>query len=97
MVYRVSCVVRVKTQDSRAKAIVKEYANKISMDVAGKALSSVGEMVGKVFVLWGWKYLGEKVSATLEKEMSAEFRSQVPLPPACRACRVVRTQSHTSV
>lgn len=63
-------------KDSRAKAIVKEYANKISMDVAGKALSSVGEMVGKVFVLWGWKYLGEKVSATLEKEMSAEFRSQ---------------------
>lgn len=60
------------------------------MDVAGKALSSVGEMVGKVFVLWGWKYLGEKVSATLEKEMSAEFRSQVPPP----ACRVVRTQTH---
>jgi hypothetical protein len=75
-----------KKQDSRAKAIVKEYANKISMDVAGKALSSVGEMVGKVFVLWGWKYLGEKVSATLEKEMSAEFRSQVPLP---RVARVV--------
>jgi hypothetical protein len=81
--------VRVETQDSRAKAIVKEYANKISMDVAGKALSSVGEMVGKVFVLWGWKYLGEKVSATLEKEMSAEFRSQVP-----PACRVVSTQTH---
>jgi len=34
-------------------------------------------MVGKIFVLWSWKYLGEKVSATLEKEMSADFRSQV--------------------
>jgi len=63
-------------KDSRAKTIVKEYANSVSIDVAGKALRSVGEMVGKIFVLWSWKYLGEKVSATLEKEMSADFRSQ---------------------
>ncbi len=33
-------------------------------------------MVGKIFVLWGWKFLGEKVSRTLEKEMSAEYKSQ---------------------
>ena len=44
----------------RAKAIVKRYAKNISMDLQGHALLEVGQMVGKIFILWGWNILGGK-------------------------------------
>src|SRR4051812_47276538 len=33
-------------------------------------------MVAKIFVLWGWNFLGKKVSGAIEEEMSAEYKNQ---------------------
>jgi len=33
-------------------------------------------MVGKIFILWGWNFLGNKISDSLIKEMSTEYKKQ---------------------
>jgi len=66
----------LQERDKRAKEIVLQYASNISMDVSGKALNEVGEMVGRIFVLWGWNYLGLKVCDSLVREMKEEYNSQ---------------------
>jgi GTPase SAR1 family protein len=65
-----------KVKDDHAKAVVKQYANTISVDLSGKAFKAVGEMVAKIFIIWGWNFLGKKVSSAVEEEMSAEYKNQ---------------------
>ena len=63
-------------KDKHARELVFRYATNICMDVSGKALKEVGEMVGKLFVLWGWNFLGLKVSSALIKDMKEEYKNQ---------------------
>eukprot|EP01103_Thecamoeba_quadrilineata_P019858 TRINITY_DN8248_c0_g1_i1.p1 TRINITY_DN8248_c0_g1~~TRINITY_DN8248_c0_g1_i1.p1 ORF type:complete len:417 (+),score=83.55 TRINITY_DN8248_c0_g1_i1:137-1387(+) len=65
-----------KEKDKRAKELVLSYATSTSIDVSGRELAKVGEMVGRIFVLWGWNVLGERVSSVLTLEMKGEFRKQ---------------------
>lgn len=62
--------------DKRAKQLVLELASNISMDVSGKALNEVGRMIGRIFILWGWNILGEKVCNALIREMKEEYKAQ---------------------
>eukprot|EP01095_Lingulamoeba_sp_RSL-Kostka_P007085 TRINITY_DN2236_c0_g7_i1.p1 TRINITY_DN2236_c0_g7~~TRINITY_DN2236_c0_g7_i1.p1 ORF type:complete len:431 (+),score=112.52 TRINITY_DN2236_c0_g7_i1:32-1294(+) len=71
-----SQVESLQDKDKRARELVIRYATNISMDVSGNALSEVGEMVGRIFVLWGWNFLGYKVSNSLIEEMKEEYKSQ---------------------
>jgi len=66
----------LQEKDRRAMELVKQYAANISMDVSGKALTDIGEMVGRIFILWGWNFLGFKVSSCLMHEMREEYKSQ---------------------
>mmetsp|Transcript_7840 Transcript_7840/g.32980 ORF Transcript_7840/g.32980 Transcript_7840/m.32980 type:complete len:426 (-) Transcript_7840:43-1320(-) len=66
----------LQQKDERAKMLVANYAMNISMDVAGRALDEVGEMVGRLFVLWGWNMLGVKITNALVDEMREEYNSQ---------------------
>ena len=38
------------------------WAQLIAMDVSGRALKDVGDMVARLFVVWGWSLLGTRVS-----------------------------------
>ena len=66
----------VREKDRRAKEIVTEYSTRICIDIGGKSLTQVGEMVGRMFILWGWNVLGFKVSNTLVKELTNEYQQQ---------------------
>jgi ribosomal protein S27E len=66
----------LQERDRRAMELVKQYAANISMDVAGKSLTDIGEMVGRIFILWGWNFLGFKVSSCLMHEMREEYKNQ---------------------
>mmetsp|Transcript_31065 Transcript_31065/g.42721 ORF Transcript_31065/g.42721 Transcript_31065/m.42721 type:complete len:242 (-) Transcript_31065:54-779(-) len=68
--------ISMELKDLRAKEIVKYYSANIAMDIRGHALMEVGEMVGKIFVLWGWNILGSKVRTVLLEEMQSEYSSQ---------------------
>jgi len=68
--------VSLQEKDKRAKVIVKQLCKEIAIDVSGKALNQIGEMVGKIFILWGWNFLGNKISGSLIKEMSTEYKKQ---------------------
>ena len=63
-------------KDKHAKEIIKHFSSTITITVSGKALSQVGEMVSKIFILWGWNFLGKKVSNTLVAGMREEYNNQ---------------------
>ncbi len=44
--------------------------------MSGNAVSRVGEMVARIFVLWGYHFLGNRVSNALVTEMSKEYKLQ---------------------
>jgi len=68
--------VSYKQKNERAKDVVKYYSSKIRMDIHGIALKDVGIMVAKIFILWGWNLLGGKVSQSLVREMTLEYKGQ---------------------
>ena len=75
-VFLFSQVECLQQRDIHAKELVRSYAMSINMDVSGEALDQVGEMVGRIFVLWGWNFLGMKVQNSLVHEMKEEYRGQ---------------------
>jgi len=66
----------LQERDRHAKELVFQCATSINMDVSGEALEEVGQMVAKIFILWGWNYLGTSVSESLVREMKEDFRGQ---------------------
>lgn len=66
----------LQLRDRRAKELVFQYATNINMDISGEALDDVGEMVGRIFILWGWNLLGVKISNSLLHEMKEEYKNQ---------------------
>jgi hypothetical protein len=44
--------------------------------VSGNAVGRIGEMVARIFVLWGYNFLGNRVSNALVAEMSKEYKLQ---------------------
>ena len=66
----------LQVRDHHAKELVYQYATTINMDISGEALEQVGEMVGRIFILWGWNFLGVKVSNSLLHEMREEYKNQ---------------------
>mmetsp|Transcript_23475 Transcript_23475/g.40131 ORF Transcript_23475/g.40131 Transcript_23475/m.40131 type:complete len:421 (-) Transcript_23475:16-1278(-) len=75
-VFLFSQVECLQQRDIHAKELVHQYATSINMDVSGEALEHVGEMVGRIFVLWGWNFLGLKVKNSLVHEMKEEYKGQ---------------------
>lgn len=45
-------------------------------DVSGAALNFIGEMIVRIFILWGYNFLGKKVSVALLQEMNQEYLGQ---------------------
>src|SRR5262245_35057912 len=50
--------------------------NLVKVAINQMCCRAVGEMVAKIFVLWGWNFLGVKVSDAIATELSTEYKNQ---------------------
>lgn len=61
----------VAEKDRRAKAIVKQFCQQITLDSGGEFIKKIAEMCAKLFIIWGWPLTADTFReslATLQKE-----------------------------
>ncbi|KAL0486510.1 GTP binding protein [Acrasis kona] len=61
----------VAEKDRRAKGIVKQFCQEVSLDSGGDFIKKIAEMCAKLFIIWGWPLTADKFRDQLSELQKA--------------------------